>query len=74
MARGRRARHNRRVDLPVNVVDLSIVAIVVIAAFLGWQSGALPQFLGLVGAAAGIGAVVLLVPSCQRRPRAVRSP
>jgi S1-C subfamily serine protease len=63
MARGRRGRHNRRVDLPVNIVDLAIVAIVVVAAFLGWRSGALPQVLGLAGAAVGIGAVVLLVPA-----------
>jgi S1-C subfamily serine protease len=62
MARRRRGRHNPRVDLPVNVIDLAIVALVAIAAFLGWRSGALPQVLGLVGAAAGIGAVVLLVP------------
>jgi S1-C subfamily serine protease len=63
MARRRRRRHNPRVDLPVNIVDLAIVAIAVLAAVLGWRSGALPQVLGLAGAAAGIAAVVLLVPA-----------
>jgi len=63
MARRRRGRHNPRVNLPVNIVDLAIVAIVFLAAVLGWRSGALPQVLGLVGAAAGIAAVVLLVPA-----------
>lgn len=50
-------------DLPVNLVDLAIVAIAIIAAVLGWRSGALPQVLGLVGAAVGVAAVVLLVPA-----------
>ena len=63
MARRRRGRHNPRVDLPVNIVDLAIVAIVFLAAVLGWRSGALPQVLGLAGAAVGIAAVVLLVPA-----------
>jgi len=51
------------VDLPVNLVDLVIVAIAVVAAILGWRSGAIPQVLGLAGAAVGIAAVVLLVPA-----------
>lgn len=63
MARRRRGRHNPRVDLPVNVVDLSIVAVAVLAAVLGWRSGALPQVLGLAGAAAGVALVILLVPA-----------
>ena len=63
MARRRRPRHNPRVDLPVNIVDLAIIAIAVFAAVLGWRSGALPQVLGLAGAAAGVAAVVLLVPT-----------
>ena len=63
MARRRRGRHNPRVDLPVNIVDLAIVALVFIAAVLGWRSGALPQVFGLAGAAAGIAAVILLVPT-----------
>lgn len=63
MARRSRARHNPRVDLPVNILDLVVVAIVVVAAVLGWRSGAIPQVLGLAGAAVGVAAVVLLVPS-----------
>lgn len=62
MAPRRRGRHNLGVDLPVNVVDLVILAIVVVAAVLGWRSGALPQVFGLAGAAAGVVAVILLVP------------
>src|SRR5664280_1039097 len=66
-ARNHRARmpraHNLRVDLPVNLVDLAVIAIAVVAAILGWRSGAIPQVLGLAGAAVGIAAVVLLVPS-----------
>jgi S1-C subfamily serine protease len=63
MARRGRRRHNPRVDLPVNIVDLAIVVIAIVAAVLGWRSGALPQVLGLAGAAAGVAAVILLVPA-----------
>ena len=63
MARRGRRRHNPQVDLPVNVVDLAIVAIAILATVLGWRSGALPQVLGLAGAAAGVAVVVLLVPA-----------
>ena len=49
-------------DLPLNVVDIAIPSIAIVAAVLGWRSGAIPQVLGLAGAAAGIAAVVLLVP------------
>ena len=63
MARRSRGRHNLRVDLPVNLVDLAVISIAVVAAFLGWRSGAIPQVLGLFGAAVGITAVVLLVPA-----------
>jgi uncharacterized membrane protein required for colicin V production len=73
MARRRRGRHNPRVDLPVNIVDLAIVAIVFLAAVLGWRSGALPQVLGLAGAAVGIAAVVLLVPAVDRLDPPIRA-
>ncbi len=63
MARRSPGRHNLRVDLPVNLVDLAIISIAVVAAVLGWRSGAIPQVLGLAGAAVGIAAVVLLVPA-----------
>ena len=43
-------------DLPVNLVDLAVIAIAVVAAILGWRSGAIPQVLGLAGAAVGIAA------------------
>src|SRR5450756_3164197 len=65
MARRRRGRHNPGVDLPVNIVDFAIVAIVFLAAVLGWRSGAFPQVLGLAGAAVGIAAVVLLVEAVE---------
>jgi len=63
MARRCSRRHNSRVDLPVNVVDLAVVGIVILAAVFGWRSGALPQVLGLAGAAAGVAVVILVVPA-----------
>src|SRR5487761_2606063 len=63
MARRRSRRHNSCVDLPVNVIDLAVVGIVILAAVFGWRSGALPQVLGLAGAAAGVAVVILVVPA-----------
>jgi S1-C subfamily serine protease len=63
MARRCSRRHNSRVDLPVNVVDLAVVGIVILAAVFGWRSGALPQVLGLAGAAVGVAVVILVVPA-----------
>jgi S1-C subfamily serine protease len=63
MARRRPRRHNPAVDLPVNIIDLAILGIAILAALLGWRSGALPQVLGLAGAAAGVAVVVILVPA-----------
>jgi len=63
MARRRRPRHNPCVDLPVNVVDLAVVGIAILAAVFGWRSGALPQVLGLAGAAVGVALVILVVPA-----------
>lgn len=54
--------HNRAVNLPVNVLDLAVLGLAVFLAFLGWRSGAIPQVLGLAGAAAGVVAVILLAP------------
>jgi uncharacterized membrane protein required for colicin V production len=51
------------VDLPVNTVDLVIAGVAIIAAVIGWRSGALPQVLGLAGAAAGVALVILAVPT-----------
>ncbi len=50
-------------DLPVNAVDLVIAGVAMIAAVIGWRSGALPQVLGLAGAAAGVALVILAVPA-----------
>jgi S1-C subfamily serine protease len=44
----------------VNLLDLVVVVIVVLAVVIGFRSGALPQLIGLAGAIAG-GAVALLV-------------
>ncbi len=62
MARHDRGPHNRVVNLPINVIDLAAVATMVVFAYLGWRSGALPQVLGLAGAGAGIVVVVLGAP------------
>jgi S1-C subfamily serine protease len=51
------------VDLPVNTVDLVIAGMAILAAVIGWRSGALPQVLGLAGAAAGVALVILAVPA-----------
>ena len=63
IARRDRRRHNLRVDLPVNTVDLVIAGMAILAAVIGWRSGALPQVLGLAGAAAGVALVILAVPA-----------
>jgi S1-C subfamily serine protease len=63
IARRSRRRHNLRVGLPVNTVDLVIACVAIIAAVIGWRSGALPQVLGLAGAAAGVALVILAVPA-----------
>jgi len=55
--------HNRPVNLPLNVVDLAVLGLALFLAFLGWRSGAIPQVLGLAGAAAGVVAVILLAPT-----------
>ncbi len=62
MARPASARHNLRVNLPLNLIDLSAVALVILLAVLGWHSGVLPQLLGLAGAAIGILVVIVLAP------------
>jgi S1-C subfamily serine protease len=46
----------------VNLVDLAAIALVVIAAILGFRSGALPQIGGLLGALVGGGIAVLCLP------------
>jgi S1-C subfamily serine protease len=51
------------VDLPDNTVDLVIAGMAILAAVIGWRSGALPQVLGLAGAAAGVALVILAVPA-----------
>ena len=63
IARRDRRRHNLRVDLPVNTVDLVIAGMAILAAVIGCRSGALPQVLGLAGAAAGVALVILAVPA-----------
>ncbi len=55
--------HNRAVNLPLNVVDLAVLGLAFCLAFVGWRSGAIPQVLGLVGAAAGVVAVIFLAPT-----------
>ena len=47
----------------MNVVDLAFAGLAIFAAVLGWRSGALPQVLGLAGAAAGVALVILAVPA-----------
>ena len=46
----------------MNWFDLIVIALLVIAAVLGYRSGALPQLTGLVGAIAGGGVAVIALP------------
>ncbi len=50
-------------NLPLNVVDLAILGLVVIGAVIGWRSGAIPQVLGLAGAAIGVLIVIVAAPA-----------
>ena len=49
-------------DPPVNLVDLAALSLVCVGLVLGVRSGAVPQVLGLAGAAAGVAIFVLLAP------------
>ncbi len=62
MTRTRAAAHNRPVSIPVNLVDATTLVAALVFGILGWRSGALPQILGLIGAAAGIVVVVVGAP------------
>jgi S1-C subfamily serine protease len=46
-------------DRTVNPIDAITLLLIVVAAILGWRSGAIPQVAGLIGAVAG-GAVAIL--------------
>jgi hypothetical protein len=46
----------------VNPIDAVTLLLVVVAAILGWRSGAIPQVLGLVGAVAAGAAVLYALP------------
>ena len=50
-------------NLPVNLLDLAIVGLIVVAALVGWRSGAIPQVLGLAGAALGVLIVIVAAPA-----------
>jgi hypothetical protein len=47
----------------VNEFDAITLLLVVVAAILGWRSGAIPQVTGLIGAVAGGAAAILALPS-----------
>ena len=49
-------------DRPVNPLDLIAVALVILAAVLGFRSGAIPQVGGLAGAIIGGAAAILALP------------
>jgi S1-C subfamily serine protease len=46
----------------VNVLDVAFVVLIVVAAFAGFRSGALPQLGGLLGAAGGAGIALFALP------------
>jgi S1-C subfamily serine protease len=46
----------------VNPIDAITILLVVVAAILGWRSGAIPQVLGLIGAVAAGAAVLYALP------------
>jgi S1-C subfamily serine protease len=49
-------------DPPVNIVDLAALSLICVGLVLGVRSGAVPQVLGLMGAAAGVAVFVALAP------------
>jgi S1-C subfamily serine protease len=46
----------------VNLFDVFVLSVVVVALIIGFRSGALPQLVGLLGALAGGGLAVLVLP------------
>jgi hypothetical protein len=50
-------------DRAVNPLDAITLLLVVLAAYFGWRSGAIPQVAGLIGAIAGGAAAILSLPS-----------
>jgi S1-C subfamily serine protease len=49
-------------DRAVNPLDAITLLLIVVAAILGWRSGAIPQVSGLIGAIAGGAAAILALP------------
>ena len=49
-------------DRAVNPLDAITLLLIVVAAILGWRSGAIPQVSGLIGAIAGGAAAILAFP------------
>jgi S1-C subfamily serine protease len=47
----------------VNPIDLAAIALIVVGAWLGFRSGALPQIGGLIGAIGGAAIVIALLPA-----------
>jgi len=48
--------------LPINTIDLLVIALATVAALIGFRSGAIPQVLGLAAAGAAIALMVTLAP------------
>ncbi len=48
--------------LPINTIDLVVLLLVVVAAVVGFRSGAIPQVLGLIAAGAAIALIVAFAP------------
>ena len=58
----------------MNVFDLAVVVLVVIAVIIGYRSGALPQLIGLAGAILGGGLALVLLPHLEAPLASIDSP
>lgn len=58
----------------MNAFDLAVVVLVVVAAIIGFRSGALPQLVGLAGALLGGGLALILLPHLEGPIDSIDSP
>jgi S1-C subfamily serine protease len=60
--------------LPINTLDLVVVVLVIVAAVVGYRSGAIPQILGLIAAGAAIVLIVHFAPEITRAMAGIEQP
>ncbi len=60
--------------LPINTLDLVVVVLVIVAALIGYRSGAIPQVLGLIAAGAAIVMIVHFAPEITTAMAGIEQP